>query len=125
ECAGTGDWKRSARSADGFFVQLEPDCGACEAHPHESSRPELAPAEFEREKPVFTVISPSSLRVFGPVRISEREDLECGPSSHAAGAEGLRGQAGCGAADCQPDVWGTLVHRFLAYFGKKGVLPSA
>ena len=41
ECPGTGEWKRSARGADGFFVQLEPDSSACEAHPLESSRPEF------------------------------------------------------------------------------------
>src|SRR5208337_35537 len=78
ECPGAGQWKRSARGADGFFVQLEPDSGACEAYPLESSRPEFAPAEFEREKPVFTVISPSELRVFGRARLSECEDLGCG-----------------------------------------------
>ncbi len=30
-----------------------------------------------------------------------------------------------GPAACPPNVWGTLVHRLLAYFGKKGALPSA
>jgi ATP-dependent exoDNAse (exonuclease V) beta subunit len=120
ECAGTGDWKRSARCADGFFVQLEPDCGACEAHPLESSRPEFAPAEFEREKPVFTVISPSRLRVFEGASLSECGDPGCGPPSPAAAAEGLSGHAAC-----PPNVWGTLIHRLLAYFGKEGALPSA
>ncbi|MGO9414654.1 MAG: UvrD-helicase domain-containing protein [Syntrophobacteraceae bacterium] len=107
ECAGTGQWKRSARGADGFFVQLEPDSGACEAHPVESSLPEFAPARFEREKSVFTVISPSELKGFGQARLSERADPGSGP------------------ADCPPNVWGTLVHRLLAYFGQKGALPSA
>jgi ATP-dependent exoDNAse (exonuclease V) beta subunit len=125
ECPGAGQWKRSARGADGFFVQLEPDSGTCEAHPLESSLPEFAPAEFEREKPVFTVISPSELRVFGRAGLSESGDLGCGPSSHAATAQGLSGQAGCDPAGCPPNVWGTLVHRLLAYLGKKGALPSA
>jgi ATP-dependent exoDNAse (exonuclease V) beta subunit len=125
EWAGTGQWKRSACGADGFFVQLEPDLGSCEAHPVESSLPEFAPAQFEREKPVFTVISPSELRAFGEARLSERGDLGCGPSTPATAAEGLSGQAGCGPTACPPNVWGTLVHRLLAYFGKEGVLPSA
>ena len=132
EWPGTGEWKRSARGADGFFVQLEPDSGACEANPLETNRPELAPAEFEREKPLFTVISPSELRVFGRARLSECGDLGCGPFSPATAAERIstlsltcpRPEA-CGPAACPPNVWGTLVHRLLAYFGKKGALPSA
>ncbi|MGA2227504.1 MAG: PD-(D/E)XK nuclease family protein, partial [Syntrophobacteraceae bacterium] len=113
ESDATGEWKRSASGADGFFVQIEPDYGACEAHPLESSRPELAPADFEREKPVFTVISPSRLRALGGAHYENRQD----PGSGASAA--------CAPAACPPDVWGTLVHRLLAHFGKKGVLPSA
>ncbi len=124
EWPGTGEWKRSARGADGFFVQLEPDSGACEAHLIESCRPEFAPAEFQREKPVFIVISPSELRVFGRAGLSERGGPGCGPSSPAADAEGS-GQAGSGPAGCPLNEWGTLVHRLLAYFGTKGALPSA
>ena len=126
EYSGAGVWKRSARGADGFFVQLEPDFGACEAHPLEGSRPELAPAEFEREKPVFTVISPSELRVFGRASLSECGELGCGPSSPATADERISTlREVCGPAACPPNVWGTLVHRLLAYFGKKGELPSA
>ncbi len=125
ESDATGEWKRSARGADGFFVQIEPDFGACEEHPLESSRPELAPADFEREKPVLTVISPSRLRAFEPALISE----QAYPDPGLSGAVEDSAHPGCGTAAgpaaCPPNVWGTLVHRLLAHFGKKGVLPSA
>jgi ATP-dependent helicase/nuclease subunit A len=115
ECTGTDQWKRSDRCADGFFIQLEPDSGSCEAHPLESSRPEFAPAQFEREKPVFTVVSPSELRSYERALLSECEDPGCG----LPGAVEDSAPAGCPS-----NVWGTLVHRLLAYFGNKGVLPS-
>ena len=122
---GAGESKRTARGTDGFFVQLEPDSGDWTAHPPDSKQPEFAPAEFEREKPAFTVISPSELRVFGPARFSEHGEPGCGLSSPAAATEGLSSQAGIGPAACTPNVRGVLVHRLLAYFGKNGSLPSA
>ncbi len=115
ECAGIDKWKRSARGADGFFVHLEPDSGTCEAPPVESGQPEFAPAEFEREKPVFTVVAPSALRVFGGAAHLEGGGDRAGWGDPGSGA----------SAGCPPNVWGTLVHRLFADFGKTGSLPSA
>ena len=109
EIASAAEWKRSTRGEDGFVVEVEPDCGACSAIPPESTPPEIAPAEFEREKQVFTVISPSRLAVFEPARLVE----------HREGTQADR------VLSCAPNVWGTLVHRLLAEFGKNGTLPSA
>jgi len=102
--------KRLSLGGDGF-VHLEPDCGSCvTCGPEEkTSRPEFAPAQFEREKPVLTVISPSGLRVFGGARFEA--ELE----ERAEGAV---------SSSCPANVWGTLVHRLLADFGKTGTLPS-
>ncbi len=113
ECACKDEWKRSLIARDGFFVQVEPDCGPGEAMPPESAPVEIAPAEFEREKPVFTLISPSGLAVF------ERDRLAGGRADCGGWAEGAP------ALPCPPNVWGTVVHRLLAEFGRKGSLPSA
>ena len=109
ETASAAEWKRSTHSDDGFIVEVEPECGTCDAIPPESTPPEIAPAEFEREKPVFTVISPSRLAVFEPGRLVGRREWAQGDL----------------ILSCAPNVWGTLVHRLLAEFGKKGMLPSA
>lgn len=117
ECAGVGVWKNSVRCKDGFFVQVEPGfaqiepvCSAFEAIPPGSTPPEeWALAEFEREKPVLTVISPSGLAVFTRDSEAVREEP----------AEGVR------SLPCPPSVWGTLVHALLAEFGKRGAFPSA
>jgi len=121
------EWKRSVRGVDGFLIHLEPTGGTADlagrggagglqeasARGSESSRPELAPAEFEREKPAFTVVSPSGLRVFGEV-----------PS--IANGRTDRGDPGSGTSfACPPNVWGTLIHMLFACFGKTGTLPSA
>jgi ATP-dependent exoDNAse (exonuclease V) beta subunit len=125
------EWKRSVCGGDGFLVHLEPDSGACEAQPVETGQPEFAPAEFEREKPVFTVVSPSGLKFFG-------EDHAPSPSFLGEGwgdegeFRGLRdqaseaspGQRSCCPSGCPPNEWGTLVHRLLADFGRTGTLPS-
>ena len=113
EGGDAGEWKSSARCEDGFlvqvepeFVQIEPDCSTIEAIPLDNKPPgEIAPAEFEREKPVLTVISPSGLAVF--TRDPQEERREPGAVS----------------LPCQPSVWGTLIHALLAEFGKKGALP--
>jgi ATP-dependent exoDNAse (exonuclease V) beta subunit len=138
ECADVSEWKSSARVGDGFFVQVEPDCGACGTIRIESTPSEMAPAQFEREKPVLTVISPSSLAVFKRTGSTVREDMSsatpgCGPA--VSGAAFSSADLGCGPAvsgaafssadlGCGPAAWGTLVHSLLAEFGRKGGLPS-
>jgi len=109
EIASAAEWKRSTHSEDGFIVEVEPDCDVCNAIPPEIAPSEIAPAEFEREKPVFTVISPSRLTVFEPGRAVGRREWAQGDL----------------ILSCAPNIWGTLVHRLLAEFGKNGTLPSA
>jgi len=99
--------KRTMSSEDGgFSVHIEPDCCPAampELHP---SAVEISPIEFEREKPVFKIISPSSLTVF-----QEENHLD--------------GQKLPWDSPCSPTLWGTLIHRLLAEFGKTGMLPAA
>jgi ATP-dependent exoDNAse (exonuclease V) beta subunit len=99
--------KRRMSSDDGrFSVQIEPD-GCSAAVPEQHREPvEIVPAQFEREKPAFKVLSPSSLTVF------EDESQFDGPKSSCV-------------PPCAPALWGTLIHRLLAEFGKTGLLPSA
>lgn len=109
DSADVAAWKSSARSEDGFLVHVEPDCGEFEETPAETARQEMAPAEFELERPLFTVISPSDLAVFNRGDHNGREE----PPADAA------------PLLCPPVLWGTLIHALLAEFGKKGTLPSS
>jgi ATP-dependent exoDNAse (exonuclease V) beta subunit len=122
ECAGVGEWKSSVRIGDGFFVQVEPDCDAGEPIRIASTQSETAPAEFEREKPVFTVVSPSSLVALKQDRpvVSAGRGPAAGCGSAASGAESGSAHLGCG-----PAAWGTLIHSLFAEIGKTGTLPSA
>ncbi|HYA42849.1 MAG TPA: UvrD-helicase domain-containing protein [Syntrophobacteraceae bacterium] len=146
------EWRRSARARDGMRVDLEPAGGADDhvrdgrwkpdgnevpvgGHGRagvlpealerscEVSAPELAPAQFERERPVFTVVSPSGLRVFGSAHESASLFFKGGWGDNWEVGEAGE-QADRGPAACPPNVWGTLVHRLLADFGKTGSLPS-
>jgi len=146
------EWKRSASAGDGFFVHLEPsddtddhatagrwepaglevvirtrECaGGLQEVPErgcEVAGPELAPAQFEREKPAFTVVSPSGLRVFGSAPESAPLFFKGGWGDYGEFGE-AGDRVGLCPAGCPPNVWGTLVHRLLAHFGKTGTLPT-
>ncbi len=132
-----------ATGPDGFFIDFEPCLPAREPFSADASEgPEFMPANFEREKPRFTVVSPSAALE------APRENLpEYRPEAEGLGhldlggtppgapwtnladnrpeAEGL-GHLDLGGTppDCGGTPWGTIVHRLLAYFGKKGALPS-
>jgi ATP-dependent exoDNAse (exonuclease V) beta subunit len=99
ECVNVGKWK-SSLSIGRFFLQVEPDLGAGEATRIEGTPAEMAPAEFERERPVFNVVSPSGLADF------------------------KRGSTAVGRGPATAAARGTLVHGLLAEFGKRGILPS-
>jgi ATP-dependent exoDNAse (exonuclease V) beta subunit len=121
------EWKMSDRAGDGFLVHLEPAgdvdnyapagrAGGPQDAPERAcgdAAPEFAPAQFEREKPVFTVVSPSGLRLFGSATGGDNGEFK-----------EVGDQAGRGPAGCPPTEWGTLVHRLLADFGRTGTLPS-
>jgi ATP-dependent exoDNAse (exonuclease V) beta subunit len=125
------EWKKSVLASDGSFIHVEPafeqdgSSSRPARGPKEDSQPacksagsQLAPARFEREKPAFAVVSPSGFRVF-----------ESDPGSAPLwGEDGVFGdvgdQAGRCPSGCPPNVWGTLVHRLLAAYGKSGALPS-
>jgi ATP-dependent exoDNAse (exonuclease V) beta subunit len=119
ECAQFSEWKSSSCVGDDFFVQVEPDPGLLDPIRIESMPAQPAPAEFEREKPVFTVISPSSLTFSKRVATA----AAFGSAAPAFGPT-ARGPA-VGLSGCPPEVWGTLIHGLLAEFGKRGTLPSA
>jgi ATP-dependent exoDNAse (exonuclease V) beta subunit len=89
----------------------------------EGARPEFAPAHFEREKPPFWVISPSGQRVFGVSSESEPPLFKAGPVEQAEPGN-IDDRVVPYPADCPPNVWGTLVHRLLADFGRTGTVPS-
>jgi ATP-dependent exoDNAse (exonuclease V) beta subunit len=136
-------WKSSVRMSDGFFVHVEPEPEAVEEIRIETTPTGTAPAEFEREKPVFTVVSPSSLE-------APKRDAASGASfisGYAQSAKNIpslkEGKSnrrsspastqldmstilpGRGPAPCPPDIWGTLIHSLFAEIGKRGTLPSA
>lgn len=101
-CAEPAQWQTSAKSSDDSFgVLVEPPAFVAPAAGAGSARVENRPAEFEREKPRFKVISPSSLT---------------GDHSEIAPATA--------ALPCDPGTWGTLIHRLLAEYGKTGALPD-
>ncbi|SPF49096.1 DNA helicase/exodeoxyribonuclease V, subunit A [Syntrophobacter sp. SbD1] len=125
--ASADEWKRSTRYADGFIVNIEPDCGDGEVRPIETIVPEFAPARFEREKPVFTVVSPSDTGAGRQIPDAIKTvSLQAGHLVSLTEPDAARsGQSTFSPAACPPHVWGTLVHRLLADFGKTGALPSA
>ena len=116
QCTGTGDWKASVRCEDGFLVQIEPDSCGSKVMPGENVKAELAPAQFEREKPVFTVISPSDADIGYGV-----SDIE---KSLSRQIRNPISEDRLASAACPPKAWGTLLHRLLAEFGKTGTLPE-
>ena len=104
-----GNLKKTMKSSDGCFdVQVEPDCRPAVVPEQHQVSVEVHPAEFARERPLFKIISPSSLTVF-----EGGEHLD-GPKPKSLSL-----------LLCAPELWGTLIHKLLAEFGRTGSLPAA
>ncbi|MCE5336947.1 MAG: UvrD-helicase domain-containing protein [Desulfobacteraceae bacterium] len=97
---------RTVSSAEGdFCVRVEPEVASAAVAVIQPAAMEIEPARFEREKPAFKVVSPSSLTEFE--------------------ANDSLGQIACQSHSlCPPNVWGTLIHRMFAEWGRSGGLPS-
>ncbi len=102
--AGKREWE--SREGD-FRVWVEPAPESAESGlPSGPPLPEIRPAEFFRERPVFRVRSPSSL--VG----AKGEGIEVAEAS----SDGL---------PVDPALWGTLIHRILETWGREATLPDA
>ena len=99
----TGRWKRTAQYQDSFRVLVEPEPDVSTARPGQTVSVEIDLAPFEREKPAFRVIAPSSLAVLA--REAEQPD---------------ENEAQSKLLGCAPVLWGTIVHRLFAGIRKKG-----
>ncbi len=105
ESEAVDQWRRTVTTQDGLFsVLVEPSSPEIVETFRDSHPVDIRPASFQREKPAFKVVSPSSLVDFAPAAVAQ--------------SESTIGQAGTIAAPCPAALRGTLIHRLLAEFGK-------